>query len=176
MTPHIAAFVRAKLGANPDPPRSVGITEVLQRVLEATSMRVVLGVSLVMALALFTLGAVGRPDDRLVAFCFGALALLGAATPLFYARRLAEAIRIGRRTFAVVESVEYSRAGSRDTLDAISHGIARGKWRVPEAGLVDYEADEPWAKDLAVGVQVEILVAGSTPKAMFPLGLRESSR
>lgn len=140
--------------------------------LKAKSMRFLLGVTLVTALALFTLGAIGRPNDRLVAFAFGVLALLGAATPLFYARRLANAIRIGRRTFAVVESVEYSGPGSRDTLDAMDNGIARGQWRVPEAGLVDFEADELWAKDLSVGVHVELLVAGKASNAMFPLGLR----
>src|SRR5207302_10097107 len=110
------------------------------------------------------------PTDRMPAAVLGFLALLLMTAPLYHAFRLTRALRVGRMDFAVVESVEYSGPGARDTLDSIKNGIARGKWRIRETSLLDFEVDEPWAKELRRGSRVEVLVAGSTGAKAFPLG------
>ena len=172
MNEQLAAFVRAKVVECPEPPRKAAITEVLPLVLKARSTRFLSVVMLSMAVGLFALGLVGRPSDGFAAFSFSVLAVAGSTAPLIYARRLTLAIRTGQRALALVESVQYSGPGARDTLDAIENGIARGKWRSPEMGVVDFETDALWAKDLSVGSVLELLVAGKKSSSIFPVGLR----
>jgi hypothetical protein len=140
--------------------------------MKAKSIKIILVVTLVFAFVFFTLAIVGRASDRVVVIIFSVLALLGAATPVFFARRLTNAIRSGRAAVAVVESLQYSRRGARDTLDAIENGIARGTWRVAGLGLVHFEVDESWAPQLSVGSHVQLLIAGAAPTGIFPLGLQ----
>jgi hypothetical protein len=46
--------------------------------------------------------------------------LLKAASPFYYARRLSNAIKIGKMLFAKVESVEFSK-NSQNTLDTLEN-------------------------------------------------------
>jgi len=171
MTLDIAKLIRETLTGQPEPPRQLALFKVLGSVLKMKSMRTILAVTLSLAVALFVFGLIGRSDDR-GSLIFGFVVLVFATTPFFYAHRLTRAIRNGHMILAVVESVEYSGPGSRDTLGAIENGIARGNWRLPEGPSIAFEVDEPWAKDLAVGSSVELLVASLRPSGIFPLGLR----
>jgi hypothetical protein len=173
MTPPVADLIRGALLRQPDPPRELRFLETLRAVLKVKTMRVILAVTLGLAFALCGFGILGVSTDRTTTMVLGLLSLLLSMAPLFYAYRLTKALRHGRIDLAVVESVEYSGPGARDTLDAIENGIARGKWRIAEGTLLDFEVDEPWANELRLGTRVEVLVAGRTAAAVFPLGPRQ---
>jgi hypothetical protein len=168
--PAVGSLIQRALLRQPDPPRELKFSETLRTVLKVKSMRIILVVPLGLAIALLVLAMLGRQSDRTPAFVFGSLSLLLSTAPFFYAYRLTKVIRNGRATLAVVESVDYSGPGSRDTLDAIENGIARGTWRLAEGQLLEFEVDEPWAKELSIGSRVHLLVAGPSPGAVFPLG------
>ena len=98
--------------------------------------------------------------------------MLIAAVPFYYARRLLNAIKIGKMLSAKVESVEFSQ-NSQNTLNAVENGFAQGTWRLPEGQLINFQIDQPWAKDIKVGSYVELLVVSPKFNGIFPLGLHE---
>jgi hypothetical protein len=165
-------FIREILRVQAEPPRQVKYVNVLGAVFKEKSMRFIFFFGLIMASPLFLVISDGRPSDRFFYYFFELLPLVIAAVPFYYARRILNAIKIGRRLTAKVESVEYIQ-NSRDTLNATKNGIAQGFWRLPEGQLIDFRIDQTWAKDIKVGSQVDILVVTPKINGTFPLGLQE---
>ena len=132
-------------------------------------MRVIVFFGLTMGIGFF-LGAIyGRAADRKELLALAPLPFLFAAFPLVAARRYVRAIREGWAVTAIIESIGYSRSGSRDTLDSIDNGMARGSWRLPDGRSLSFEIDKPWAKGLEVGSKVDVLVVGTNSRGVFPI-------
>jgi hypothetical protein len=166
----VTAFIRELLRVQAAPPRQVKYLEVLRVVFKEKSMIFIFFFGLVFALPVFMALSSVKSSDRIFFVLFGLIPLLIAAAPFYYARRLSNAIKIGKMLFAEVESVEFSQ-NSQNTLDALENGFAQGAWRLPEGHLINFQIDQPWAKDIKVGSQVEVLVV--SPKFIYPLGLHE---
>ncbi len=168
----IIAFIREMLRVQAEPPRQVKYMEVLRAVFTEKSMKFIFLFGLGIALPFFLVSQSAKPSDRTLIALFGLLPLLIAAVPFYYARRLFNAIKIGKVLSAEVESVEYSQ-NSRNTLNAVENGFAQGTWRLPEGQLINFQIDQPWAKDIKVGSRVELFVASPKFNGIFPLGLHE---
>jgi hypothetical protein len=166
------AFIREILQNQAEPPRQVKYMEVLRVVFKEKSMIFVFFFGLVLALPFFMVLSDVKSSDRIFFVPFGFIPLLIAAVPFYYARRLSNAIKIGKMLFAKVESIEFSQ-NSQSTLNAVENGFAQGAWRLPEGHLINFQIDQPWAKDIKVGSQVDVLVVSPKFNGIFPLGLHE---
>jgi hypothetical protein len=146
--------------------------DVLAAVLKEKSFCFVFLFGFILA-AVLLFGALGAfPSFRIYMALLGVIPLFIAAVPFFYARRLFKAIKLGKLVSATVESVAFTQ-NSQNTLDAIENGIAEGGFRLPEGQLINFEIDQPWAKDIIVGSSVELLVLSPRFSGVFPLGLLE---
>lgn len=173
MTASITYFIREILRTQAKPPRRVEYGEVLGAVFRETSTRTIFLFGLGGALLFLITTQNARPFDRIgILALFGIPCLLVAALPFYSAGRIFNAIKIGEVLYAEVESLEYSQ-DSQNTLDALENGFARGTWRLPEGQLINFQIDEPWARDIKVGSHVEILVISPKFSGIFPLGLHE---
>jgi hypothetical protein len=168
----ITTFIREILRVQAEPPRQVKYMEVLRVVFKEKSMIFVFFFGLVLALPLFLALSNVKSSDRIFFVVLGLIPLLIAAVPFYYARRLLNAIKIGKMLFAKIESVEFSQ-NSQNTLNAVENGFAQGAWRLPEGQLINFQIDQPWAKDIKVGSHVEVLVVSPKFNGIFPLGLHE---
>jgi hypothetical protein len=168
----VTAFIREHLRVQAEPPRQVKYREVLRVVFKEKSMRFVFFFGLILALPSFLMLSDVKPSERAFFVLIGLIPLLIAAVPFYYARRLLNAIKIGKLLSAKVETVNFS-LNSRNTLDAIENGFAQGTWRLPEGQLMNFELDQSWAKDIKVGSYVELLVVRPKFNGIFPLGLLE---
>jgi len=171
----IISLIRGVTMRLPVPPREVKFSTVLRVVLRQKSTRVVVVVCLCCGIALLAISINGGATERLPLSLLAFAILLMSAAPFVFAKRLAQALRKGRIDFAVVESLAYSGAGARDTLDSRMNGIARGNWRIRGGPLMVFEIDDSWAKELRVGSRVEVLAEGSAALRVFPLGLAMDS-
>ena len=170
--PSVTDFMQRVLSKQPEPPRRLPFRETLRVVLRLKSMRILLIGGLTMAVPLLSLGLPPARDRAVV----GLLCLVSsglAVVPFIFAYHITRALRFGRASLAVVESLEYRGPGARDTLDALANGIARGTWRLLDGRRLEYEIDEPWASKISVGVRVRILITGAAATKIIPVGMEQ---
>jgi hypothetical protein len=168
----ITVFIREILRVQPEPPRQVKYIDVLRVVFKEKSMKFVFIFGLIITLPFFLVSSNVKISDRILFAFFGLFTSLIAVAPFYYARRIFNAIKIGRVLSAKVESVKYTQS-SPNTLNSTENGFAQGTWRLPEGELVNFEIDQSWAKDIKVGSNVEVIVVRPKFNSVYPLGLHE---
>lgn len=127
---------------------------------------------MVIALPFFLVASNVKSSDRIFLAIFGLISMFIATVPFLYARRLFNAIKIEKLLSVEVESLEFSR-NSCNTLNAVENGFAQGTWRLPEGQLINFEVDQSWAKDIKVGLHIDVLVVSTRFNGVFPIGLHE---
>jgi hypothetical protein len=126
-------------------------------------------------LSVWHLGAASVADARL-GYAFVAFGLLIAATPLIFWRRVLYAARYGIACTATVTEIDQ-QTSSRDTIDAISNGMARENWTVRDHDREfrePFENDSPWAGQLRVGSVVLVLAHPDKPKSLFAVAIQDA--
>ena len=160
--------------AHPNPPRPVSLARVAGLAMGELSTRFVVAVGLLFTCVAALVALLETPPWRAwpvwLALVLGVFMI---CAPLLYVVRVWRGIAYGRLALAEVLTVTYSPPGSRDTIDSLQNGIARGRWRIvmPTARLdKDFETDAPWAGSLRTGTPVRVLVDTAGRKVLVPLG------
>lgn len=169
------------VAAQPTPPRVVHSRSLLRVVLKQRSARTLLAVGLAFLLfgsliAAFSLGATAEAD-ALIGYAVAAVGVLVTIAPLLFWRRLLFAVRSAPLGHAIVQKLQFE-ASTRETIDAVTNGMARGTWLV-RAGDREFsetfEEDSPWAGKLKPGSVVVVLVNPTKPRVMFAMGIADAA-
>jgi hypothetical protein len=163
------------------PPRTVDSGAVLREVLSRSTPWMLLSFGTIIGalgigLAVWRLGATSTTDARL-GYAFIGLGLLTAGMPLILWRRILYAARHCVACLATVTELEYA-SSNRDTLDAVSHGMARGTWTVRDGAREfheSFENDSAWARELRVGSLVLVLAHPEKPRSLFAVAIQDAA-
>jgi hypothetical protein len=172
----MSAVARDVVSAQPDPPRAVQWRQLLWAAYGTSSARWVVGIGGVLGAAAFASGviATGEPGWRLVILVIsGSGFLLFVGAPAIMAMRTGRALSRGIRVPATVVEVQWTGPGDGSTIDALRHGMARGRRRVehPHQPFTQpFETDASWARELQPGSSMLVLVDPSASKVLFDLG------
>jgi hypothetical protein len=171
----MSALVRALVAAQPDPPRSVALGELMAAAYRNGTALKIAGFGVVLGGAAVGVGVIAQGDwiwKGLIVVVGGALLLICVAGPAMLAARARRAVARGLRVTAEVISVDWAdKDGS--TIDALSNGMARGTRRVnhPVNAFTDvFESDASWAADLRPGSIMLVLVDPLRARVWFDLG------
>lgn len=141
MKTSITTFIREIVRVQAEPPRQVQYINVVRVVFKEKDMKFVFFFGLVIALPFLLTPLISKSSDRIYFFIFGLILLFIATVPLYYARRLFNAIKMGKILYAKVETVEFSQ-NTQNTLNALENGFAQGVWRIPEGQLINFQIDQ----------------------------------
>jgi hypothetical protein len=163
--------------AQPDPPRKVQLWPVLYRCYGSRSGRVVTaaGVALGVPGSVAAALAAGSVASKLIliAIVWGVTAIL-IASPGVRGWRALLALRYGEVADGrVVRSAWTGPSLRAASVDAQTHGLARGTWKVDSpAGVFEaaFESDAPWARRLEPGTKVRLLVDPVRLRVLMDLG------
>lgn len=171
-------YARDTVASQPDPPRRVPLWSLLARSYRsrggaiAVGVAVLLGAPMIFASYLLVVGPLWQ---RLALAIFSTLfTFVFASIPALRGLHLRSALRYGIRVEGEIVAAHWAAPEFwPETVDAATHGIARGTRRVqhPTGVFEDsFISDSAWASKLTPGTRVKLLAHPSRQRVLVDLG------